>query len=123
MIGKSSGWALAAVVGLLLWCGVAGAGDGESTVLEEYRRANVLPAEEIAAVAPEVREGAPCRPRRLRRSGRLERSEAPGIQEGARNLGAPRGRGRSRFDLSLSACSACSGSEEASGSTSWKRSS
>ena len=56
MIGKSSGWALTSVCGLLLWCGVAGAGDGGSTALEEYRRANVLPAEEIAPVAPEVRE-------------------------------------------------------------------
>lgn len=56
MIGKSSGWALAAVLGLLLWWGVAGAGDDESTVLQEYRRATVLPAEEIAPVASEVRE-------------------------------------------------------------------
>ena len=52
----SSGWALAAVAGLLLWCGGAGAADDDSTVLEEYRRANVLPAEEVAPVAAEVRE-------------------------------------------------------------------
>ena len=56
MIGKSSGWASVVMVGSFLWCGAAGAGDDESTVLEEYRRANVLPAEEIAPVAPEVRE-------------------------------------------------------------------
>lgn len=48
--------ASAAMVGLVFWCGVAGAGDGESTVLEEYRRAHVLPEAEIAPVAPEVRE-------------------------------------------------------------------
>ena len=56
MIGKSSGWASVVMVGSFLWCGAAGAGDDESTVLEEYRRANVLPAEEIAPAAPEVRE-------------------------------------------------------------------
>ena len=56
MIGKSSGWALAAVLGSLLWCGGAGAGDDDSTVLEEYRRAHVLPEVEIAPVAPKVHE-------------------------------------------------------------------
>ena len=56
MKSGSSKWASSAVFGFLLLSGVAGAGDDESTVLEEYRRANVLPAEEIAPVAPEVRE-------------------------------------------------------------------
>ena len=56
MIGKSSGWALAAVLGQFLWCGAVAAGDDESTVLEQYRRAHVLPEAEVAAVAPEVRE-------------------------------------------------------------------
>ena len=56
MKSGSSKWASSAVFGFLLLSGIAGAGDDESTVLEEYRRANVLPAEEIAPVAPEVRE-------------------------------------------------------------------
>ena len=56
MIREWSGWTSAVALGLLLWCGGAGAGDDDSTVLEQYRRAHVLPAEEIAAVAPEVRE-------------------------------------------------------------------
>ena len=50
------GWASVVMVGSVLWCGVAGAGDDDPTGLEQYRRANVLPAEEIAPVAPEVRE-------------------------------------------------------------------
>lgn len=51
-----SRWASVAVAASVLWCGVAGAADGESTVLEEYRQAHVLPEAEIAPVAPEVRE-------------------------------------------------------------------
>ena len=49
-------WASAAALGLLLWSGAAGAADDDATGLEQYRRANVLPAAEIAPVAPEVRE-------------------------------------------------------------------
>ena len=45
-----------AAAGLLLWCGGAGAADDESAVLEEYRRANVLSAEEVGPVSAEVRE-------------------------------------------------------------------
>lgn len=52
----SSGWASGTIFGLLLWCGGAVAGDDEPTVLEEYRRAHVLPEAELAPVAPEVRE-------------------------------------------------------------------
>ena len=48
-------WTSAAALGLLLWSGAAGAADDDATGLEQYRRANVLPAEEIAPVAPEVR--------------------------------------------------------------------
>lgn len=48
--------ASAVATGFLLWWGAAGGGDGQSTVLEEYRRANVLPEAEVAPVAPEVRE-------------------------------------------------------------------
>ncbi len=48
--------ASAAAAGFLLWWGVAGAGDGQSTVLEEYRHANVLPEAEVTPVAAEVRE-------------------------------------------------------------------
>ena len=40
----------------VLWCGPVGAGGDDPAGLEQYRRANVLPAEEIAPVAPEVRE-------------------------------------------------------------------
>ena len=47
---------LAATLGFLLWSGAAVASGGESTVLEQYRRAKVLPEEQIAPVAPEVRE-------------------------------------------------------------------
>ena len=49
-------WASVVMVGSVLWCGVAGAGDEGTTGLEKYRRANVLPETEIAPVAPEVRE-------------------------------------------------------------------
>ena len=48
-------WTSAAALGFLLWSGAAGAADDDATGLEQYRRANVLPAEEIAPVAPEVR--------------------------------------------------------------------
>jgi TPR repeat protein len=44
------------MIGLALWGGAAGAANDDADVLEQYRRANVLPAEEIAPVAPEVRE-------------------------------------------------------------------
>ena len=45
-----------AAAATVLWCGAVGAGDDEPTVLEEYRRAHVLPETEIAPVAPDVRE-------------------------------------------------------------------
>ena len=50
-------WTSAAAFGLLLWStAVQAADDSSAGPLEEYRRANVLPAEEIAPVAPDVRE-------------------------------------------------------------------
>ena len=52
----SSRWASVVAAVSVLWCGPVGAGDDDPAGLEQYRRANVLPAEEIAPVAPEVRE-------------------------------------------------------------------
>ena len=51
-----SRWTSVVAAASVLWCGAVGAGDDESTVLEEYRRAHVVPEAEIAPVAPEVRE-------------------------------------------------------------------
>ena len=46
----------AAALALFAWGGAAGTEGDVSTVLEQYRRADVLSREEVASVAPEVRE-------------------------------------------------------------------
>ena len=48
--------ATAAVLGVLLGCGIAGAADDDAAGLEQYHRANVLSEADVAPVAPEVRK-------------------------------------------------------------------